>query len=277
MRDVCCKFCNFSLESPIHLLKACWWFKATWATSGLKVELLEHHFSFFADWIHYLSMKLEEDEFQKAVCIMWFVWYIRNLKWHGEDDMDIQTCVQKINAFIKRSHFNLSVYQISQQQGTHRWLPPSNGYTKINCDGAWRATHKVAGIGVICRTEEGIVLAARSVYLTNIMSSFEAEGLVIMHGFLLAKELGLKKALFETDCTKAAEAIWFGHPSLQVSDHSNWLYSSTEELSRNRTWQLLLIRREANSVADFMAKQARDSGSSWTHLNSCPVYLGSVL
>lgn len=72
----------------------------------------------------------------------------------------------------------------------------------------------------------------------------------------LANELKLEKVIFETDCSKVAEILWFGYvPS--YSTQPSWQGTCIEELSNHQDWQLKLIRREANDAADVMAKQCK--------------------
>lgn len=47
--DVRCRFCNFSIESSIHLFKYCWWLKALCNSLGLNTSHLNFQFSSFAD------------------------------------------------------------------------------------------------------------------------------------------------------------------------------------------------------------------------------------
>lgn len=101
---------NYEMKCSIHIFKDCWWFKALWAEAGLSTHHLEFQFSTSADWIIYPSQKLDSKEFQLVSCLMWLVWYNRNLKWHGEVGMEIQDILQKTRIYLARVHRSKPVY-----------------------------------------------------------------------------------------------------------------------------------------------------------------------
>lgn len=103
-----CRFCSYKTESSIHPFKDCWWLKALWSGSGLNELHLNIPFSCFADWIFYLSRNLDHKDFQLAVCTFWYFWFNKNLRWHGEDGMEILDTSMKIKLFTRRFKFRHS-------------------------------------------------------------------------------------------------------------------------------------------------------------------------
>lgn len=111
-------------------------------------------FSHNADWIFYLPLNLDANDSRLALCLMWFVWFNRDLKWHGEDGMEIQPILLRIKYFLKRLHLSHSVYQVNPQSGNLLWMPPSKDFVKINCDGAWQSPGNIVSAGIICRDHD---------------------------------------------------------------------------------------------------------------------------
>lgn len=74
LQEVNCKICNYKVETPIHLLKECWWIKPLWGGLGLNLSLLSIQFSYFADWVFFLSTSLSHEEFRLAITAFWYTW-----------------------------------------------------------------------------------------------------------------------------------------------------------------------------------------------------------
>lgn len=269
-----CSFCNYHNETPIHLFKECWWLRALWNVLQLDPSHLDIPFTCFADWIFYLSLVLSYEDFMKSVIMFWYTLFNRNLRSHGDEGMEIHNTAVHVRLFLSRVHISSSVYNTHAQASYISWKLPPNDYVKINCDGAWRSLDDLAGIGVICRDQHGVVIALQSVALRNIGSCLELEGLALKQGMMIAEKLNLDKVIFETDNTRVAEFLWFGSASTNVS-HSSWRLFCIEKFASCPGWSVMLIRREANTIADIAAKYARDTRNSWLSLDACPVFICS--
>lgn len=228
LRKSKCSFCAYGLESAIHLFKDCWWFKALWSALYLNESHLNIQFSSFADWIYYLSISLTNDEFRTAIISFWYTWYNRNLIFHGGNGMDIYATSVKIRFFIKGFQNTPSVYQTNSQSVYLNWIVPINGFVKVKCDAFYISVGAPTGLGVICRDQNRVVIASKSLVFNNINCCLDAEEMMLQQGMILANELKLGKVIFETDNTSVAEIIWFGVTSSQ-SSQSRWHRFCIEE------------------------------------------------
>lgn len=70
----------------------------------------------------------------------------------------------------------------------------------------------------------------------------DAEGLALQQGMNMAKDLKLEKVIFEIDCSKIAEILWFGTAST-YSTQDTWRDSYIEDLSTHMEWQVRLINK----------------------------------
>ena len=61
------------------------------------------------------------------------------------------------------------------QPAQHCWVPPPNGWYKVNVDGAVFSKHKWSEIGVIARDDQGLVVAAMSKNLELPLKHLEIE------------------------------------------------------------------------------------------------------
>ncbi|KAI5311774.1 PREDICTED: ribonuclease [Prunus dulcis] len=72
-------------------------------------------------------------------------------------------------------------------------------HLKINLDGAWNATTKSGGVGVVIRDLAGAFIAGRARKFDNVFSSLKSEALTAREGVVLAVERGLTNICFESD------------------------------------------------------------------------------
>lgn len=130
--------------------------------------------------------------------------------------------------------------------------------------------------GGVIRNSEGYVLACFAFFQENVGSSVDAEGLSILFAMRWAKKYNLKQCSFETDCANAFSLIHcFGGDVLHNS--MSWIAECANLLILESKWSLSLIRREANSVADKLAKKAVAEKWSWLSDDGVPLFIGSIL
>ena len=87
------------------------------------------------------------------------------------------------------------------------WTPLGAGYYKINFDGTIFESSGRAGLGVVVKDMEGMVIAALSqnIQLPNSVDSIEA--LAARRAIILAQEISLTQVVMEGDSLKVIAAI----------------------------------------------------------------------
>ncbi|KAK4266919.1 hypothetical protein QN277_023777 [Acacia crassicarpa] len=79
------------------------------------------------------------------------------------------------------------------------WLPPESGLVKINTDGDFSSEKVPAVIGVVCRDHLGF-LQWGYVDKVKSISAFMTEALALKRALLLAVDIGIDNAIFESNC-----------------------------------------------------------------------------
>ncbi|XP_075659420.1 uncharacterized protein LOC142629339 [Castanea sativa] len=87
------------------------------------------------------------------------------------------------------------------------WRPPTQGYYKVNLDGAVFSNTKQAGAGVIIRDGAGEVIAALSKKWKCTLGAIEAEAKALEAGVDFAKDVGIREAEFESDSLLVCNAL----------------------------------------------------------------------
>ncbi|KAL9669538.1 hypothetical protein QQ045_007085 [Rhodiola kirilowii] len=153
--------------------------------------------------------------------------------------------------------------------GNDSWQPSENGFLKINVDGAWDRESGKTGIGLCCRDSEGVVLFVVAESTPSVESSVEVELRSLQRSLELTESMGLKRVIFELDNAVVFNAIQNRSSSAMVV--AGRLSRCRHLLGRNSCWFLSLIPREANAVADKLAKKAKGGVWRWTNLEAIPM------
>lgn len=160
-----------------------------------------------------------------------------------------------------------SVFQVVTQDQSFDWRPAEGNVVKVNYDGSWDEEGR-AGTGVIVRDSAGVVVAVRAHPVGNNISGVEVEGLALKEGLKLAEVLCIEKAILEVECAQVVERLWGGNGALvkvMVGDKAAF-----QPWRLTKQWSINLIRREANSNADLLAKKACSAGWCWLRHDACP-------
>ncbi|KAL9683157.1 hypothetical protein QQ045_014973 [Rhodiola kirilowii] len=220
------------------------------------------------DWLLYSASKYSDNELSVILNGARQIWYNRNLVVKGGEALNPFIAAVTVKERAQQSLKPENMFVVTSLVGTGSWNPPEIGYLKINVDGAWDWETQKAGVGMCCRDIGGVFLFVKAEPILSLGSSFEAETCSLLRSLEVAEERNLKKVIFELDCAEVFTAI-HGRPRL-VGRGVDWISRCKCLLGRNSHWFLSLILREANSVADKLAKRAKEGEWRWRNLNAIP-------
>ena len=145
--------------------------------------------------------------------------------------------------------------QITVPHPTH-WLPPSPSVYKVNFDGATFSDIATAGLGVVVRDSEGLVIAAllERIHLPPTVAALEA--LACRRSILFAIELGLQEVVFEGDSEVIFKLLTAEQPCMSAFGHI--IEDSRSLAARLRLATFTHTKRQGNNVADNLAKLAKN-------------------
>ncbi|KAL9691218.1 hypothetical protein QQ045_011637 [Rhodiola kirilowii] len=263
-----CHICHYKIEDDLHPFVGCWWSRSVWSYLGVEVLDACQNVKSIADLL-YCSFRIMTPEVLNRVMVaLWFMWYHRNKVFHEGDTLSPITATNRIirlhNEFCRD---NRGILQCVSPVGLS-WQKPKAGFVKINCDASWNEEEKKGGIGVVLRGSDGVVMALSANYLHQANSIIECEGNALWEGMKLAQSMKEEKV----DNKELAMVTNFG---LQVGIgywKSDWYTECLRLLAENPNWQVLLVRCEANMVADAVARIAYMEKWCWHRLDSLPVF-----
>ena len=88
-----------------------------------------------------------------------------------------------------------------------RWKPPSTGLFKINFDGTTFDNLALAGLGVVIRDEQGMIIAALSQQIPLPSSVNMVEALATRRALIFAQEISISSVEVEGDSLQVIRAI----------------------------------------------------------------------
>ncbi|CAM8989058.1 unnamed protein product [Rhodiola kirilowii] len=200
----------------------------------------------------------------------------RNSQWHGKGALNVCWSVSKIKMLSQELNGRVFSFQTFRMDPHSSWRPPDYGHVKINADAAWNARTRRAGVGCVGRNEAGHVLFAWADFKDSVSSVVEAEMWALKLAMSVAERLELRKVQFESDCANVVDMVLLGGPIRSDKVRGDVLDCHTF-LGRNHQWRIDLILREGNSVADKLAKKAKEEAWSWTELQSIPICLANFV
>ncbi|KAL4320177.1 hypothetical protein GQ457_18G016630 [Hibiscus cannabinus] len=236
----------------------------------------------FVDWIrvnlanpsYFASVVFEWDIFFGST--LWVLWKHRNLC--ALDPSQLESFViwreswRVYNQCIQGLNMGLVSQWIcrSSLPSGGRWQPPSEGWHKLNTDGARVVSNSMSSCGGVIRDCNGGWRIVFSRFV-GICSVLEAELWGVVEGLRLAWDAGYRRSVLEVDSLEVFRLI-HGHSSGVRS--FNMVHSITDFLHKDWTVQICHIPRSANMVADALAKLSRTNHvSPFGMVNyACQVY-----
>ena len=124
----------------------------------------------------------------------------------------------------------------------------------MNFDGALFCQEHRAGIGVVIRNEEGVVIASLSHQIHLPSTVLEVETMATRRALEFAMEIGVHKVILEGDCEILIKALQSNSHSLSQFGH---LAKDVKYLaSKFQSYNLSHVHRQCNVVTHTLAKRA---------------------
>ena len=124
----------------------------------------------------------------------------------------------------------------------------------MNYDGAVFSQQGKAGLGVIIRNHEGVVMASMVQQIPLPTTVAQVEALVVRRATEFALEIGITTAILEGDSETIVKELMEPNPSLALHGH---LIQDVKSLQNSfNSLNFTHVRREGNNVAHALARWA---------------------
>ncbi|XP_057422210.1 uncharacterized protein LOC130716023 [Lotus japonicus] len=250
--DPCCAICGVEEETLDHLFLRCEVVRATWFGTELGVRI-DDGVSFHAFMGQVLQTR-DKEVVAAVQTVLCAIWEARNKVVFEGYEFRWRNVVSRFQSLVCPFDPGAGTTRDAGDRRAHttRWRRPPRGRVKMNIDAATNQS-KIAGFGCVARDYNGDILAAASLFPTVVLSATLGEALSLRWAMVLATQLGFRRVQFETDSLLLHQA-WKKRRGSSIlftviADCFNLMHLFDYV-------DLSFVRREGNSAADFMARNA---------------------
>ncbi|GKU87267.1 hypothetical protein SLEP1_g1697 [Rubroshorea leprosula] len=276
-----CPRCEQATETPIHLLRDCYYSRLVWEVSDyLPSDFFHLDFDswLFKNSVHSHSLGSSQSTWASLFpVVLWSLWKSRNKLVFDGKWIAPQTVFQQAKSLAFETVLVLNSSVLSPLPREHRWvrwLPPDPPFLKLNTDGSRSHQSRRACAGGLIRDHQGHWIHGFTVNI-GATSSFIAELWGCREGLRLALSLGIQHLILEMDSLMAVQLIQarkIGNGSFSV------LLADILVLSDAFTDCLVQhTLREGNAAADYMAALGHNSTPGITIFQDPPVGISMIM
>ena len=146
--------------------------------------------------------------------LAWNIWFRRNQARTAPPGWPLEQIAQHAYQSLQEFRSAQPMKSMAATSGLVRWQPPPAILIKVNFDGAVFKDDERAGIGVVVRDSQGLVLASLSQNIPLPHSVVNLEILATCRALEFSLELGFDKAILEGDSLIVMSALRDPSPSL---------------------------------------------------------------
>ena len=88
-----------------------------------------------------------------------------------------------------------------------RWIPPTHGNVKLNCDAAIGKTNNKATASAVARSQDGMFLGASSLVIEGITNPEIMEAIAVREALALSDDLNIKRVCVASDCLRVINTL----------------------------------------------------------------------
>ncbi|CAL2231440.1 unnamed protein product [Prunus armeniaca] len=280
--DPACNYCNFLVESILHIFRGCEKATNVWhAMLGLGAHPHFFHMDFHP-WLRYnlLSKAMWGDHVPWNLVFVFTCWVL--WKWRNNHIFNIEDEVSYepkkiIVATVKEWYTSSRVgnTKASKFPLLLAWEPPDLGKFKLNVDGSRSCASGSIGAGGVIRNSLGEWICGFAVNLGK-GQILEAEVWGLFFGLQLAIAKGIRRLTVEMD---AATAVLLVQQHSRLGSHplASLITSCCAMVRQIGVCAVSHIYRERNAVADYLAKWSHNIDLGLCVLDAAPSWIGALL
>nr|XP_023880097.1 uncharacterized protein LOC111992470 [Quercus suber] len=266
---------EFGSCSDNSKMKAIW--KVVWCDTKIKLPVVPPSSREFVDVVWEILEARPSIDWVAFAVTAWSLWNNRNTMTFGGQCKGQGALIKAAREYAEE----IKSVRPSRLGSPHPplpncpWLPPHNGWYKINTDGAVFSELGSCGIGVVIRNERGLLMGSMSKMIDVPLGALEVEARAVEEGVRLAWDLGLKKIVLESDSLSVVNAVRV--PSLSPSSILKVVEGTRLELCCFDEWDISHTRRSGNSAAHVMAKYAKSVSDCIIWVEDTPPLIAALV
>ena len=206
----------------------------------------------------------------------WAIWTNRNEVRNGKRKWTRRDIVQWTSQYIaKYLAANDSPRLTSLETPIPHWTRPTGLRYKVNVDGAVFKSQKTAGVGVVVRDSNGLVVAALSRKINSPLGALEVEAKAVEAGISFARDIGIADFTVEGDSLVVYNSL--SGQSDPPSSVAHVISGILGMYGIGLQIDFSHIRRQGNRPAHLLAKYASNLDDYMTWMEENPCFLEQAL
>lgn len=220
-----CQLCG-TVDSWKHSLMECSMARCVWALADEEiVEVMADATEPSAKhWLFHVQGSLSHAEFVEVAVTLWAIWTARRKAIHEE----VYQSPLATHKFVKHFLAELETISMLSQRTLQRpavravvqqwtkWIPPPNGFMKINVDAALSDTG-LGAAAAVCRDSTGLYLGSSAVVIQGATVPTVVEAIACREALSLAHDLSLQYFVVACDCKTVVDDIQKGKGGTYMS------------------------------------------------------------
>jgi ribonuclease HI len=259
VEDASCPICGREEETTSHILWQCPSAMDVWGQRGVAVQKMPSENMRFTQVVEKVFDRGNMEEFQQFVGLARRIWKRRNDVVHGKafvhPDILAKGALLAVEEFVAANE--TGVVASTMAPHSNAWTAPQPGWLKVNWDASFQRTHSWMGFGVVVRDEKGRLVAATSKTVAGSLEPALAEAWGALIAIRLCKTMNFRNVHLEGDAQVVIQAV---HSSAEDWSSMGLLVADIkEELTSLQQWRMTFIRRDGNSAAHILSKEASNN------------------
>ena len=187
----------------------------------------------------------------------WTIWYQRNKARLLDQPLPLHHIVGFARNYLGEFKSLDSPHPPRRRATPRSWSPPAAGMVKINFDGAWFGESDMAGLGVVIRNGDGLVIAALSKQIIKPPSVEILELLAASRAVTFTAESGHVQVICEGDSELVINSL--RGPGMENSQGGHLILDIKSKSNSFLSISFSHVGRQGNAVAHALAQRARQS------------------
>jgi ribonuclease HI len=202
----------------------------------------------------------------------WYLWWLRRRITNNESTPSIYNCKMSIFSIVANAAKATVAGGMNQNV---KWTRPQIRYIKLNVDASFYVDRKEGATAAVLRDFQGRFLAAAGRFIPHVNSAAMAEVMAMKDGLNLANQLGCSRIEAESDSLETIEGCtggdtWWSENSAIFADCLD-IRAGFDDVKFKH------CSREANKVADEIARLCFQSGNSCNWIDEPPSFILQTL
>ncbi|ONK71109.1 uncharacterized protein A4U43_C04F4810 [Asparagus officinalis] len=260
-----CQGCKGGAESVVHALWDCKRVKKVWKLTFLHDVCTVWRERDFFYLFNHVAQVAHQNELEWFEILSWFIWHDRNKRVYGATVFDAKNLLERASCWWEG--FLNAKGMVGCHDGSRQglsdlreasliriWRKPTNGFVKLNVDGALDIHRGIYGTGAVVRDERGSCVGVLATPGTGALSPLTCEALALVNGLHFCVQAGFKYVVIEGDSLAVINALNGSEEDLSMEggliDEAKFLMSFFISCS----WDF--VPRVCNQAAHCVARRA---------------------